>query len=266
MRLVRIEWLKLKNYPTFYIFVGLFAGITVLVNYGISRGMLSFTTNNMGKTASVSMISSDYRFPLVWTNMAYYIGWCLIFICVLIITSIANDYRYKTQRQHIIDGQSRLDYLHSKVTLVVASSVGITVFYVLLCLIFGWAYGGGLQMKGSEHIIYVFIYALNYLSFCALLALLIKRSGLTMMLLFAYLFIESSVVGITKGIGQINIGAFFPLESSDGLFPLPLSSLVKTMIPSKPTDPHYGMLLGMSCLYIVLYYLMARWRIQSADV
>ena len=266
MRLVRIEWLKLKNYRTFYILIGLFTIISTLVNYGISRGMLSFKTNTMGKTSTISMISSDYTFPMVWTNVAYYLGWCILFVCVLIITSIANDYRYKTQRQHIIDGQSRLDYLHSKVTLVVASSVGITVLYILLCLIFGFVRGGGFQSKGMEQIAYVFIYSLNYLSFCALLALLIKRSGLTIMLLFAFLFVESSIVGIAKGIAQTNIGKFFPLESSDGLFPLPFSSMAKSMVPTEMMDTHYGIMLGMSCLYIVLYYLMARWRIQSADL
>ena len=139
---------------------------------------------------SLNLISSNYAFPKVWENMAYYFGWCLIFMCVLIIINITNDYRYKTQRQHIIDGQSRMDYLHSKVVFVLGSTVALTLLYMILSMIFGFINGGKNPLLGVENTAHVFLYTLNYLSFSALIALLIKRSGLGIMILLAFLFLK----------------------------------------------------------------------------
>jgi len=263
MKLLKIEWLKLKKYKTFYILSGLFLLVFLLINICIDRGYLDIKA---GQNASISLFSADYSFAAVWQNLSYYYGWSLIFFCVLVIISMSNEFRYKTQRQHIIDGLSRTDFLHAKVLFVVVLSIILTLFFTLTGLIFGYANGGGNPFEHAQPILYVFIYSLNFLSFSALLALLIKRSGLSIMLLMVYVFFENIISSVADKLFNIQLGRYLPLESSDGLFPFPFGKLFKAMLAPPAQDSNYAIMLSMSCVFILVYYGIARWRMTAADL
>jgi len=61
------------------------------------------------------------------------------------------------------------------------------------------------------------------------------------------------------------IMALLPLESSDALFTMPLNPMAKQVTDKMPQNSSTTLLL-MSCLFIVLYYFIARWRMQKADL
>lgn len=265
MQLLKIEWLKLKKYRTFYILSGLFLGIYTVLNVAVNRGAFSLKTPGENGQ-KINLISSNYSFPKVWDNMAYYFGWCLIFICVLVIINITNDYRYKTQRQHIIDGQSRMDYLQSKVALVIGLTVTLTVLYTIMSIIFGLANGGTNIMSGIGSTLHVLLYSLNYLAFSALIALLIKRSGLAIMLLLAFLFFEEIFIALLKNFAKLNIGRFCPLDCSDGLLAKPLDGMAKMVVESTTSSSHHYIMIVMSVVWVAVYYFIARWRMQRADL
>lgn len=265
MHLLKIEWLKLKKYRTFYILIGLFFFIYNLINIAVNNGLFTIKTSSKGGP-KVDLVSTDYAFPMVWSNMGYYFGWCIIFICVLVIINIANDYRYKTQRQHIIDGQSRLNYLHSKVVFILGINVAITIVYILLGLIYGFVNGGGDVLLGAENILYVFILGLNYISFSALLALLIKRSGLAIILLLSFVLFEEIIIAVIKWLGKVNLANYFPLDSSDGLLPKPLVGLAKGVAKNNTDVSNFTIMVIMSFVWIIVYYGIARWRMQKADL
>lgn len=265
MRLLKLEWLKLKKYRTFYILTGLFLLVYILFNVAVNQGAFNITSTN-AQGVNMNVVNSDYSFPKVWGNMAYYYGWCIIFICVLVITLIANDYRYKTQRQHIIDGQSRMDYLHSKVVLVLGINVALTLLYTLLCLVFGYINGGGYVLSGTKNIAYVFLYGLNYLSFAALLALLIKRSGLAIVLLMAFVLFEELAVWLLDKFVKIDIAKFSPLDCSDGLLVKPLDGMGKMILGGSKTSSEFMIMIVMSFVWVLIYYFIARLRMQKADL
>lgn len=265
MQLLKIEWLKLKKYRTFYILSGLFLGIFTVLNVAVNRGAFSLKTP--GKDGqSINLISSNYSFPKVYDNIAYYFGWCLIFICVFVIINITNDYRYKTQRQHIIDGQSRLDYLNSKAVLVLATTIGLTILYVLMSIIFGVVNGGSNIFNGIGSTLHVFLYALNYLAFSALIALLIKRSGLAIMILLAFLFFEEIIIALLKNFANLNIGRFSPLDCSDALLVKPLDGMAKMVVDNISSHTDNNIMMIMSMVWVAVYYFIARWRMQNADL
>ena len=265
MRLLKIEWLKLKKYRTFYILTGLFCGIYTVLNIAVNRG--AFTLSTSGKNGqSINVINSNYTFPKVWDNMGYYFGWCIVFICVMVIINITNDFRYKTQRQHIIDGQSRLDYLHSKATLILGLTFSLTFIYMIMSIIFGLINGGTNILDGITNTGHVFLYTLNYLSFSALIALLIKRSGLSIMILLAFLFFEEIIVAILKKFADLNIGRFSPLDCSDALLVKPLDGVAKAVAGGPISASHHYTMEIMSIVWVVLYYFVARWRMQKADL
>ena len=139
MHLLKIEWLKLKKYRTFYILSGLFAAIFISINLVMKTAPISV---NITKENKISLLSDNYSFAEVWHNLGYYYGWAIIFICVLVIVNICNEFSFKTQRQHIIDGYNRLDFLHGKVLLILAINVVLTLFLILVGIIFGYTNGG----------------------------------------------------------------------------------------------------------------------------
>ncbi len=260
MHLLKIEWLKLRRYTTFWILSGLFAGLFLLWNYGVNKSFIS-----LGSGAG-NLLSSTYSFPEIWSNMGYLYSWFVVFLCVFIIISISNEFSYRTNRQHIIDGMERIDFLHAKAFLVLSITLAATILFILTGFIFGFANGEGNPLENFEKVGYVFLYTLNYLSFAAFLAFFVKRSGLSVMLLLAYFLMESIISGLINWKFQTYIGNLMPLQCSDELLPLKILKALNAIGGNaKPEAPVY-LLIGMSIFYIALYYLLLRRRILKADL
>ncbi len=258
MNLLKIEWLKLKKYPTFWILSGLFTGIFLTLIYGLNQSFIKLG-------GSSNLLSSSYSFPSIWPNIGYFYSWFIIFLCVYIIISISNEFSYKTNRQHIIDGMNRIDFLHAKALLVISLSLGATVFFILTGLIFGFLNGGGNPFENFEVVGYVFLYALNYLSFAGFLAFFIKRSGLSIILLLAYFAVEGILSSLINGKFDTYVGNLLPLQSSDELLPLNVLKSLTEMTGARPEAPIY-LLVGFSIFYIVLYYFILRRKILTTDL
>ncbi len=260
MNLLKIEWLKLRRYNTFWILSSLFAGLFLLWNYGVNKSFIS-----MGK-GPANLLSSTYSFPQIWSNMGYLYSWFVIFLCVFVIISISNEFTYRTNRQHIIDGMERLDFLHAKALLVLTISLSATLFFMLTGFVFGFLNGGGNPFENFEKVGYVFLYTLNYLSFSAFLAFFIKRSGLSIMLLLAYFLLEAIFSGLINWKFNTYIGNLMPLQCSDELLPLnALKALNNLAGNARPEAPVY-LLVGCSILYIGLYYGLLRRKLLTTDL
>lgn len=260
MKLLYIEWLKLRKYRTFWLLIGLFSGLYILWNYGISSSVIKFGTGPF------NFLSKSYSFPAIWDNMGYVYSWFVVFLVVFAIISISNEITFKTQRQHIIDGMSRLDFLHGKVFLILSISIASTLFYVILSYIFGFLNGGGNPLENNIKILYVFIYTLNYISFGALIALFIKRSGISIILFFAYLLLETIITNSINYKFDTVYGSLMPLQSSDELLPLPAMKTLGNMMPSDKPEISLIVCLVASLIYIVLYYFLARRKMQTSDL
>ena len=61
------------------------------------------------------------------------------------------------------------------------------------------------------------------------------------------------------------IAMFLPLESSDALFTAPLNPMAKQVTDKLPHNSN-TMLIAMSLVFVVVYYFVARWRMQKADL
>lgn len=262
MQLLKIEWLKIKNYRTFWILISIFTGLYLIWNYGLNSLFVQINTN------PVKLNSESYTFPYVWNTMAYVYSWFVFFLCVFIIINVANEYSFKTQRQHIIDGMHRLDFLHAKALLILAVSLGATLFYTILSLAFGTIMGGSGVFEQAHMILYVFIYTLNYLSFVALITLFIKRSGLSIIIFLAYLMLESGLGTYINYRLETNAGNFLPLQVSDELLPLRSLDKIKSLVSqggSSQEIPAYIYFI-VSIGFICLYYFLAKRKMQNSDL
>src|SRR2546425_716403 len=105
LQLLKIEWLKVKNYRTFWILSALYLlsiwGINYIV-YVIQHKI--YADKKAGDVAKLFLGGPPYAFPKVW-QMTTNISSFLLFISGLImIISVTNEFSFKTHRQNIIDG------------------------------------------------------------------------------------------------------------------------------------------------------------------
>ncbi|MGI8584242.1 MAG: ABC transporter permease [Chitinophagaceae bacterium] len=264
LHLLKIEWLKIKGYKTFWVLTTLFLVSIVGVNYFvfyIKEGI------SQGSAQANVLIGSPFSFPNVWHTVTYFSSFLLFIPGLMIITSITNEYTYKTHRQNIIDGWSRQQFIHVKIALIVIISVLSTIFVFLTSLLYGLLAGSTFSFEKIQFIGYYFIQALSYGLLALLLSVLIKRSGLSIGLFFLYSFIIENFLGAilnnTGGNKGINgPGDYLPLNSTDNLIPFPFFRNIVQL----GTQPSIYLLLGLSAIYLFLYYFFSVKKFQTQDL
>ena len=257
--LLSIEWLKLKRYRTFWIISIAFLGLLLLFIHLMREGTASVSFDTL-------VLDKSFTFPFIWNILTYTGSYFVYILGCLIIILITNEYVYRTNRQNVIDGWSKLDFLHSKVYLVLSVSILATLWVLIIGLVYG-------LMGGSDHsplesinkVFYFFVYTLNQLGFAFMLAFIFKRSGLAIGIYFLYIMIIEFLVGkiIDNHIYE-GAGSFMPLESSDKLLPLPLSDMAKQMV-NLPEGYNNESYLIASVVYIVAYYIIVRKYLMKTD-
>lgn len=257
---LKIEWLKIKRFATFWIMAGLFAVLLPLFNYQFSSGM-----SEAGKLFSIG-----YEFPNVYGIFGFWASWFTLFIAFLVIITLTNEYRYRTSRQHIIDGWTRMQFFHAKCSLVVVLALLTTLYVALWCFIFGYAYsdnGFGHAAEHLEKLGYFFLLCLNYYGFAAMLSFLLKRSGLTMGLFMLYALIIENILNVYLNwqFPDRYIGTYLPLQASDELLPFSAVKQMMNMINRNSFAPEAHTYAWATCIYIALYYFISRWRLSRSD-
>lgn len=257
--LLSIEWLKIKKYRTFWVIAGLFIVLFPLFFYMYKEGAVSFTMGSV-------IMNKSFTFPGIWSILSYMASFFVYFLGCLVIILVTNEYVFKTNRQNVIDGWSKLDFLHAKVLLVLGISVIATLWLWLIGLIFGSLQTGDSgPFASNEKVLFFFIYTFNHLFFALLLGFLLKRSGLAIGMYFLYIMLLEFIL---KAIVNHNIhdgfGSFLPLESSDNLLPVPLSETVKKMINAPETYSNVSFV-AASIIYILIYYVILRRYLMKVD-
>jgi ABC-2 type transport system permease protein len=228
-RLFYIEWLKIIHYRTAWIFIVLYFLLLILM--GLIIPQISPTIN--GIKLDFEKFGA-YNFPVVWQNITYFAAIGKIFLVVILITNVTNEYSNGTLKQNLIDGLSKKEFLVSKLIsagiLTVMSTIvvfGITLFLGITkstvspeSLFSGIEYMGVYALK----LFYIFCFAL-------FLSLLFKKSAFALLMYVVWSILENILFGIevylrSKVFKQSDESItlwtdFLPLKSSAGLIELP---------------------------------------------
>jgi len=205
---LKLEWLKLRNFQTFKISVILYIILLPLLFMAVQAMFL----NN----SQAALISNHlFKYPNIWDTYAYWASWLTFFILVyLSVLSISSEFTNKTLRQNLITGVERGQYLMGKGLIMVMLSLGATVYLFLITMLFCFINGGsGNIFSGIEILPRFFIQNLGYMSFAFMLAVLLRRSGLVMILFFAYVLIVERIIRyliFLQLIDNLEIGSYFP--------------------------------------------------------
>ncbi len=193
IRLLEIEWLKLKNYKIFWILIGMyFLGLILVLSSGMF--LMQFLKYKGADFNGIDpTILPLYDFPDVWQNMTYIATFFKIIIAFIVAISVTNEISYRTMRQNVIDGLSKWEFLKSKIYLILVLSGAATLFIFLEGLITGLIYSHVINLSyifsELDFLAAYFLEVFTFLSFTLLLSILLKKAGFVIVLVFMYTLI-----------------------------------------------------------------------------
>lgn len=227
-RLLKIDFKKYFYSKVFWIMTGIYAGLLILVFFGAEK-IINGILANASTNAPVTMPGFTlYSFPLVWQNLAFFAGFLKIFLALIVLFFITNEFSNKTIRQNIMNGMSRVQFILSKLIFVFILSLASAFILLVSGFILGFTFTEGLTntmiIEKAVFIPAYFIEVFTYNMLAMLFAFILQRSLLSIgaLALYSYIF-EPILVGIFPA----SIGKFMPVESIGNLIDVPNTALMK---------------------------------------
>lgn len=175
-----------------------------------------------------------FNFPFIWHFNTYVAVYFKIFLAIVIVSMMANEYTYGTLKQNLIDGLSKQEFLGSKVAIVLLFSVVSTLFVFIMTLILGYSFSSyteaSIVFRDLQYLLAYFINLVAFFSFCLFAGVLVKRSAFALGFIILWSIIENILYAILRW--QVfggdealthKVVAFFPLESISNLLIEPLN-------------------------------------------
>ncbi|MAP79574.1 MAG: ABC transporter permease [Aequorivita sp.] len=176
-----------------------------------------------------------FNFPYIWHFNTYVAAILKLFLAIVIVSMVSNEYSYRTLKQNLIDGLSKREFVLSKFLTVLLFAAISTFFIFLVSLILGLSFSDynelGIILSDLEYIGAYFIKLVAFFSFCLFLGVFVKRSAFALGFLIVWQIIEWLLYGLMKWQlfkdTQIadKVSIFFPLNAMANLIKEPLSRL-----------------------------------------
>ena len=228
IRLLQIEFIKLWNNRASRILIisyfVLLTFISLVAAIKFDIGPIKFHLAELG----------IFDFPYIWHFNAFIAAFFKLFLAVVIVSMMANEYSNKTIKQNLIDGLSKWEFVYSKFLTVLAFAVISTLFLFVISLGLGLAYSSfdefSIIFSDLEFILGYFVKLVGFFSFCLFLGIFVKKSAFALGFLILWLIVEQLLFGLigwkfTSWDNAQKIKNFFPLESMQNLVDEPFTRL-----------------------------------------
>jgi ABC-2 type transport system permease protein len=234
IKLISIEWQKLRYHRFFWIGIILFVSLlsALLVSFGsfqiFGAGRESDPNDPSMLAIPVNLADAGfYTLPFVWQNTTYLAGFFKFIPAFLMLFFMASEFEYRTIRQNVIDGLSIREFFFSKVfsLLLFALVCTLTVAFTTGSLIYSYNDLNQVDFwQQSSFILAFFAEVFFILCFAFFLGLLLKKSALAIILLVLYYFAIEPILGYYLG---EPISEYLPTRPSRNLIPEPFTRLFK---------------------------------------
>lgn len=261
--LIKIELYKIFPNRTFWIFTILYVTLCCLFFYGGSTLEIGFDFKQF------------YIFPRVWNSITYIAHFFSLLLGVIVISLVTTEFSCKTIRYEIASGLSKLDFVLTKILLILIFCIISTVFLFILGLVFGfthtyfkegyWAYASFVTIFDKMYFfIPYFIQTFSYLSFALLVGIAIRRTGLGIVLFILYIIFLETII---RYFIPDQIGIYFPMNINSNLTPIPGSSILRIFSEGKYGVPDVSLTTGsfISIGYSFLFCYLSYYLIKSRD-
>ena len=274
IRLLHIEFIKLwNNRSSRFLILSYFILLT-------SLALIAAIKFDIGPVKFHLAEQGIFNFPYIWHFNTFITAFFKLFLAIVIVSMMANEYSNKTIKQNLIDGLSKKEFIGSKFLTVISFALISTVFVFVVSMILGLIYSDydefSIIFSDLEFLLAFFVKLVGFFSFCLFLGILVKRSAFALGFLFLWQVFEGFVRGMIRwklfdGDTTDAVMAFFPLNAMFNLIKEPFSRLsaVQTVADQIgeeiALDYHvhaYEMLivLGWTGIFIYLSYALLKKR------
>lgn len=228
VRLLNIEFIKLWNNRASKVLILayfiLLTSIALVAAIKFDIGPVKFHLAEQG----------IFNFPYIWHFNTFITAIFKLFLAIVIVSMMANEYSNKTIKQNLIDGLSKKEFILSKFLTVISFAAISTVFVFVVSMILGLVYSDynelSIIFSDLEFLIAFFVKLVGFFSFCLFLGIFVKRSAFALGFLILWQIFEGFVRGMIRwklldGIDTDRVMAFFPLNAMFNLIDEPFSRL-----------------------------------------
>ena len=176
-----------------------------------------------------------FNFPFIWHFNTYIAAILKLFLAIVIVSMMANEYSYGTLKQNLIDGMSKKEFIQSKFLTVLLFASVSTAFVFLMSLLLGLSYSSytefSIVFSGLEYLLAYFVKLVGFFSFCLFLGILVKRSAFALGFLLVWNIIEGIINGVLtfkvfpNSETAATITQFLPMQSMSNLIVEPFTRL-----------------------------------------
>ncbi len=273
-RLLGIEYIKLWNNRSSRILITsyfiLLTSIALIAAIKFDIGPVKFHLAEQG----------IFNFPYIWHFNTFITAFFKLFLAIVIVSMMANEYSNKTIKQNLIDGLSKKEFILSKFLTVIAFAFVSTVFVFAVSMILGLIYSDynelSIIFSDLEFLLAFFVKLVGFFSFCLFLGMLVKRSAFALGFLILWQVFEGFVRGMIRwrlfdADTTDAVMAFFPLNAMYNLIKEPFSRLsavqsVANQIGEEiALDYHVhwyeiAIVLGWTAIFVYLSYALLKKR------
>ena len=194
VRLLQIEFIKLWNNRASKILISsyfvLLTSIALIAAIKFDIGPVKFHLADQG----------IFNFPYIWHFNTFITAIFKLFLAIVIVSMMANEYSNKTIKQNLIDGLSKKEFILSKFLTVVSFSAISTVFVFVVSLILGLIYSDyneiSIIFSDLEFVFAFFVKLVGFFSFCLFLGIFVRRSAFALGFLILWAILEQIVFGL----------------------------------------------------------------------
>ncbi len=228
IRLLQIEFIKLWNNRASKVLVisyfVLLTSIALVAAIKFDIGPIKFHLAEQG----------IFNFPYIWHFNTFITAFFKLFLAIVIVSMMANEYSNKTIKQNLIDGLSKKEFILSKFLTVVSFALISMVFVFVVSMVLGLFYSDfnelSIIFSDLEFLLAFFVKLMGFFAFCLFLGILVKRSAFALGFLILWQIFEGFVRGMVRwklfdSETTDAIMGFFPLNAMWNLIDEPFSRL-----------------------------------------
>ncbi|MFL9833310.1 ABC transporter permease [Chryseobacterium terrae] len=238
IKLLKLEYYKNLNYTPFKVFTILYFAILVIF---LCIGLIDFKL--FGNTINLKE-QGMYNFPEIWNFTTWTVALLKIFLGLIIVFSICQEFSNRMFKQNTIDGLSREEFIGSKLLTITIFTLISTAIVFAVTMFLGYQYSSSTESSlVYKEIFFIGNYFLKLFSFfCFLMFLsILLRKSVFVFLAFFVMWVGEAIIGGIETFTKVNglkaeqrneiiqndffFSKLFPLESMSNLIPNPMLRL-----------------------------------------
>lgn len=251
LKLIRIEWHKIKPYTLFWLFTGLYAFIL----FGAYMGVRKATSTE----------EFPLGFPMSWQGLTYIAGWLNPFLVLLTILYSTNEYSFNTFRQNVIDGLSRSELFISKLWVHLFFSAYSTILVLLLGTLFSALFSKAFTVENYFHDMHFlaihFLKCITIFSIAFFISLLFKKGIVSIIILIILYIIDALISWIVT----YTAADMLPFASMSNLINNPLLEQFAQQMQVEAPIPLWYYIVAVVA-YLILFNVGSWYLLQKRDL